>query len=135
MLLLVHPDFHHKAVRQELCGEHLRADAEIVDGNVLLSTVQIAYAGADDFFRREHDVEIGDGIAAFLYGMVKELRFDPAGAHGHAVDAAGLEFHVECARVAEHECFRCAVNVDVRDGLERGKRRSVSGYQGFLYQW
>lgn len=77
--LLLEPDLHHEAVRQELDQTHLPTDTQAVDRYILPALVQISQSSCHDIFCLVDFIIICHGIGAGLQGMVEEFRLDPAG--------------------------------------------------------
>ena len=99
--------------------KYLEFHRQPVDGVVLLATVQILKSSGHHFIRLIQTVkELHFAISVGLEGVVKELRFDPTGVHGHDTDALAFQLPVHSAAVAEHKGLGSAVSRDVGHRLE-----------------
>ena len=90
--LLVAPDLHYQADRQEFDGSHLHSHREAQDGN-LLAFAQVFHGLVDNFLRSVESVVVLDGV--IVHCGIEEFRLDPAGSHRHYVDALSFQLNTE----------------------------------------
>ena len=122
MFLLFHPYFHYELVREEFYSEDLKLYGQTVDRNILVLLIHVFHGSGNNIFSLVHHVVICHCIFAIGLGLLKELCLYPAGSDCHDLDAARLQFDIECSAVAQYKCFCRTVNTDIRNGLERRKR-------------
>ena len=108
-------------MRNDLHKENLNFYGQTVNGVILPGLVQVFQAGGHHVFGFVKPVEVFDlRIGVGLEGVVEELGLDPAGIHGHAADAPGLQFPVQGPAVAENEGLGSTVGGDVGHRLAGG---------------
>ena len=117
LFLLPAPCLEDKPCGQKLNAQHLQSLRQTEDGDRLVA-VHVLNGLFDDLLRSVIAVKVAYGVV--VYGMAEKFGLYPAGTNRHNAYVPPAQLNAQRLGKAQNICLGCAVNIYIRNRLERG---------------